>query len=415
MSRRVFITGAGLISSLGDSPAQLHRALCAGRSGIGGIRSFTAPGLNYHSAAEIKSFQAEKYLGPINLRPLDRTSRLAASAARLALEDSGWSAEMVEHEEIGLVLGTMFGSLQTISEFDRRILDAGPAYVSPMNFANTVINAAAGQTAIVHKLRGVNSTISTGPTSGLQAIAYATDLIRSGRARAVLAGGAEEFCFQSFYNFHRAGLLCASNHGHGATPFAATGNGFVLGEGAALLMLEDETSAQKRGARVLAEIVGHACGYDSSSESEESDSIDVIARTMDLALADAEAAPSEIDCISASANGSVVQDRREAQAVNRIFGAHAQRIPVTAIKSMLGETLGASGALQVVSMIEIMRDGVLPGIASLENLKPNLPLRKATSGNQRIEVRVGLVNCIGFDGQCCCLVIANHKPDGSTT
>jgi len=413
MSRRVFITGVGLISSLGDSSAQLHRALCAGRSGIGAIRSFTAGGLNYHLAAEIKSFQAEKYLGRINLRPLDRTSRLAASAARLALDDSGWSAEMVKQEEVGLVLGTMFGSLHTISEFDRRILDAGPAYVSPMDFANTVINAAAGQAAIVHKLRGVNSTISTGPTSGLQAIAYATDLIRSGRAKAVLAGGAEELCFQSFYNFDRAGLLCASNHGHGATPFEATRNGFVLGEGAALLMLEDEASARKRGARILAEIRGHASGYDSTCESEESDSIDVIARTMDLALSDAEAAASEIGCLSASANGSLVQDRCEAQAVARIFGARAQNIPVTAIKSMLGETLGASGAFQVVSMIETMRDGVLPGVAGMENLEPDFPLRKITSGNQRIDARVGLVNCIGFDGQCCSLVIASN--DGSTT
>ena len=413
MSRRVFITGAGLISSLGDSSAQLHSALCAGSSGVGAIRSFTASGLNCSLAAEIKSFQAEKYLGRINLRPLDRTSRLAASAARLALNDSGWSAEMVKQEEVGLVLGTMFGSLHTISEFDCRILDAGPAYVSPMDFANTVINAAAGQTAIVHKLRGVNSTISTGPTSGLQAITYATDLIRSGRTKAVLAGGAEEFCLQSFYNFDCAGLLCASNHGHGATPFEATRNGFVLGEGAALLMFEDEASARQRGARVLAEIVGHASGYDSSCEGEESDSIDVIARTMDLALSDAETAPSEIDGISASANGSVVQDRREAQAIARVFGARAQSIPVTAIKSMLGETLGASGALQLASMIETLRDGVLPGVAGLKRLEHDFPLRKATSGNQRIDVRLGLVNCIGFDGQCCSLVVARH--DGSTT
>src|SRR5205807_10348952 len=170
-----------------------------------------------------------KYLGRINLRPLDKTSRLAASSARLALDDSGWSAEMVKQEEVGLVLGTMFGSLHTISEFDRRILDAGPAYVSPMDFANTVINASAGQAAIVHKLRGVNSTISTGPTSGLQAIAYASDLIRSGGAKALLAGGVEELCFQSFYNFDRAGLLCACNKSHCAIPFHPQRNGFVLG------------------------------------------------------------------------------------------------------------------------------------------------------------------------------------------
>src|SRR5688572_9042327 len=293
MSRRVFITGIGLISSLGDSPAQLHSALCAGKSGIGPIQSFNANGLGCHLGAEIKSFQAEKYLGPINLRPLNRTSRLAAGAARLALDHSGWSPEMVEQEEAGLVLGTMFGSLLTISDFDCRLLEAGPGYVSPMDFANTVINAAAGQTAIVHKLRGINSTISAGAVSGLQAIAYATDLIRSGRAKGILAGGAEELCFQSFYNFDRAALLCPSNNAQTAVPFDPTHNGFVLGEGVALLMLEEETLARQRDARVLAEILGHAGGYDSSAESDESNSIDVMAGTMQLAMADANVQPSE--------------------------------------------------------------------------------------------------------------------------
>src|SRR5712692_9146723 len=218
MSPRVFITGTGLISSLGDSSAQLHAALCAGRSGIGAIRSFSAKGLNCHLGAEIKSFQAEKYLGRMNLRPLDRTSRLAAGAARLSLDNSGWSEEMVKQEEVGLVLGTMFGSLHTISEFDRRILEAGPEYVSPMDFANTVINAAAGQAAIWHNLRGINSTISAGAASGLQAIGYGAELIRCGRLKALLAGGAEEFCFESFLGFCRAGMLCGSSGGAGERP-----------------------------------------------------------------------------------------------------------------------------------------------------------------------------------------------------
>src|SRR5438552_17444988 len=232
------------------------------------------------------------------------------------------------------VLTTVLGLISCLGDSSAR-----------MDFANTVINAAAGQAAIMHKLRGVNSTISTGPASGLQAVSYATDLIRSGRAKAILAGGAEELCLQSFYNFDRAGLLCGGNHAHRAIPFDAARNGFVLGEGAALLMLEDEASARQRGARVLAEIRGHASGYDSSREGEENYSIDLIARTMELALSDAVVATSEIDCLSASANGGEVQDRCEAQAVAKVFDERAQNIPVTAIKSMVGEALGASGAL----------------------------------------------------------------------
>ena len=180
MRNRVVITGAGVISSLGDSPASLQFALCSGRGAVKSVELFSTAGLGCPLGGEIPSFDAQKYLGRRNLRPLDRTSRLVTSAAQLALNNSGWSESMRNDVEVGLVLGTMFCSVHTISQFDRRALEVGPAYASPMDFSNTVINAAAGQTAIMHNLRGINSTISTGITSGLQAIAYATDIIRSG-------------------------------------------------------------------------------------------------------------------------------------------------------------------------------------------------------------------------------------------
>src|ERR1041385_9069653 len=234
--KSVVITGAGVVSSLGDTPAALHAALCEGRSGISPVELFDTAGLGCPLGGEVKGFDAQKYLGRRNLRPLDRTSRLVASAAQLALDASGWTAEMRAEHEVGLVLGTMFCSVHTISEFDRRALEAGPAYASPMDFSNTVINAAAGQTAILHDLRGINSTISTGITSGLKAIAYATEIIRSARARAVLGGGADELVFESFCGFDRAGLLCRSEQSSGdfPIPFDKRRNGFALGEGAAL-------------------------------------------------------------------------------------------------------------------------------------------------------------------------------------
>src|SRR6185369_17866075 len=177
-----------------------------------------------------------------------------------------WSESLRSEEEVGLVLGTMFCSLQTISAFDRRALEAGPRFASPLDFSNTVINAAAGQTAILHNLRGINSTISAGVTSGLQAISYATDLIRTGRSRVLLAGGADELCFESFYGFERAGRLCRSNDTDGdfPIPFDARRNGMVLGEGAALLVLEDADFARERGVEPIAEIVGHGSSFDFS-------------------------------------------------------------------------------------------------------------------------------------------------------
>jgi 3-oxoacyl-[acyl-carrier-protein] synthase II len=408
--RCVVITGAGVVSSLGDTPAAMHAALCASRSGVSPVELFDTALLGCPLGGEIKGFDAHKYLGRRNLRPLDRTSQLVASAAQLALDDSGYAEELRAEREVGLVLGTMFCSVHTISEFDRRALQAGPAYASPMDFSNTVINAAAGQTAILHNLRGLNTTVSTGITSGLQAIAYAAELIRGGRAHALLAGGADELCFESFYGFDRAGLLCRSDgrEGHYPIPFDARRNGSTLGEGAALLMLEDAESARERGARVLAEVSGAGCGYDCSRGRDESKSVESIARSMRLALFDARMLPYQIECFSASANGSPSGDRHEARAVAEAFGCHTQRMPVTAIKSMLGETLGASGALQAIDVLETMRDGVLPGVAQFVEAEEEFTLA-VEPASQSVDVSTALLSSVGFDGHSCSLILTRNE------
>jgi 3-oxoacyl-[acyl-carrier-protein] synthase II len=371
------------------------------------------------------------YLGDRNLRPLNRIAQLTAAAAHLALESSGWTDVMRREREVGLVLGTMFCSLRTIAEFDRHALTAGPGRVSAMDFANTVINAAAGQTAIWHNLRGVNSTVATGATSGLHAIAYAAELIRRGRAASLLAGGAEEICFESVFGFYRAGLLCGSDpscrggangHATGSTdghhnsagqeaacffpiPFDARRNGFVLGEGAGLVMLEDAERAAERGVRPLAEVSGHGSSYDYSRGWDAEQAVETIARSMRQAISAARTLPDEIDCLSASARGSIAGDRHEAAAINTVFGQRKERLPVTAIKSMLGETLGASGGLQVTSMLETMRAGALPGIKGLEQLDKDFPRQMVGIGHQRIKARYALLNAVGFDGHCCSLVL----------
>jgi 3-oxoacyl-[acyl-carrier-protein] synthase II len=407
IGKRVVITGVGVVSPLGDSPVRVHGSLSQGLSAIKPIQLFSTAGLGCPLGGEILDFDAAKYLGQRNLRPLDRTSRLVASAAQLALEDSGWSAEMRNTQEVGLVLGTMFCSVHTISEFDRRALEAGPTYASPMDFSNTVINAAAGQTAIVHNLRGVNTTISTGVTSGLEAISYAADLIRYGRAHALLAGGADELCFESFYGFERAGLLCRSHDSAGdfPIPFDMRRNGSALGEGAALLMLEDAMLARERGAHVLGEIKGHGSSYDCSRGRNSSDAVEAIGTAIRQALSDAFLLPHELDCLSASANGSQIGDRYEASGVFAGLNGQTRKLPVTAIKSMLGETLGASGPMQAVALLETMRDGVLPGIPQLKEVENAFPLEMAQSESQEADVTNGLINSIGLDGHCCSLIL----------
>jgi len=403
--KRVAITGAGVITSFGDSPAAFHSALCNGEKAAYRLEDSEADVSACRQGGDIGSFQPETYLKGKPLRALDRTGRIVAAVARLALENSGWNAEILRSHDVGLVLGTMFGSMHTISEFDRRGLTQGPSYVSPMDFANTVLNAAAGQTAIWHNLRGINSTIACGTTSGLMALGYAADLIRYGCQTALLAGGADEFCLESFCGFDQAGLLCRCNgHSEFPVPFSAHRSGFALGEGAALLMLEEWNAAVQRGAPMLGEIRGHGSAYDPGGNGECSP--ETIARAMNFALHDSGIHAAEVGCISASANGSVFADRNEALAIRAAFNGSGDAVPVTAIKSMVGEALGASGALQTVALLQSMQTGVLPGIRGLEQPGPEIPALNLCRRQQEINAGSGLINSVGFDGNACSLVIS---------
>jgi 3-oxoacyl-[acyl-carrier-protein] synthase II len=412
MRRRVVVTGAGVLSPLADSPAGLQAALLAGESGCKEIELFPTSGLATRAAGEIRPFDPKAYLGDRNLRPIDRTSRLLLVAAGQALAASGWSAERRSQEDVGLVLGTNFCSLRTIAEFDRRGVQLGPSYASPFDFANSVINAAAGQTAIWYGLRGVNSTVSAGEASGLAAIAQASDLIAGGRAEALLAGGVEELCFESVLGFERAGRLAVQAERRtesdglpaGAVPFAAGRSGFTLAEGAALVCLESAERAAARGARVLAEVLGHGEAFD--AERAPGSLAAAVERAVRAALADSGLGPADVDAVSASANGSVLGDREEARGLAAALGARAAAVPVTAIKAMLGEAVGASGGLQAVAMLETLQSGELPGIRGLAATEDGFPLGGARPESRRIAVRRALLLAVGGDGQTAAVVIA---------
>jgi 3-oxoacyl-[acyl-carrier-protein] synthase II len=411
-ARRVAVTGAGVLSPLADSPAGLHAALCAGKSALKDIELFSLDGLGLdglgldgsgpRQAGEIRPFEPRDYLGERNLRPIDRTSRLLLAAAQRALDESGWTPELRAGREVGLVLGTTFCSVKTIAEFDRRGLQLGPSHVSPMDFANSVINAAAGQTAIWHGLRGVNSTVSAGEASGLLAIACGAAQIRGGHADALLAGGAEELCYESFLGHLRAGRLCAA----APLPLDARRSGFALAEGAALLVLEDGAAAAARGARVLAEVLGHGSAFDPSES--EAGAARAMARAVRIALEDSGIAPGEVDAASVSASGCVTGDRAEAAGIAAALGDRAADLPVAAVKSMLGEALGASGGFQAVAalgMLGMFGDSAVPGIPGFEGSEEGFPRTGAAAGTRHAAVRRILLTALSADGHACAVVL----------
>lgn len=402
MKRRVMITGVGALSVLGDDPGSIHRGLCEGRHGRRPIQGFGLAPETVTEAGEV-DFEARRYLPKGNLRPLDRTGQLVTSAAQLALDDSGWDEERRREQAVGLALGTMYGSVHTIAAFDQRALEAGPQYVKPFDFANSVINAAAGQTAIWHHLWGLNSTLTGGPTAGAQAMAYAADLIATGRASSVLAGGGDELCFESLFSAAQAGLL-APGRGDGARPFDRRRSGLSLSEGAALLMLEEAASVAARGGKVYGEILGHASAFDPSRGKNPELAVEVMVRTARRALEEAAVAPGEVTAISASAHGSPAADAREAQALSRVFGTAMP--PVSAVKGGLGECLGASSALQVVVLLESWRRGTMPGVVGLEELDDTLPLPLLSAQPFAVQTPGPvLLVAVGLDGNVCTMVL----------
>jgi 3-oxoacyl-(acyl-carrier-protein) synthase len=394
--RRVVVTGTGVVSALGDNLDGFCRALLDGRSAIGPVGLFDTAPFACRVAGEVAGFAPERYLAEGNFRPLDRAGQLATAAAKLALADAGWRGEGVEPAELGLVLGTMFGSLRTIAEFDRRAQTAGVIYAKPMDFANSVINAAAGQAAIWHRLEGINATISGGPAAGLAALAYAAELIRTGRARYLLAGGADELAFEAFAGFERAGELVAGE----ATPrpFDAVRGGCALGEGAAFLMLEEAESAAARGAHVLAEVRGWSSCFDPSRGRDEAAATAAGARSVREALAEAELAPEALDCVFAAARGSVRADRHEALGLVAGLGEAAAQVPVTALAGALGECLGASGAFSALGFLATRASGRLPGTHGFTAQEAGAPALALAATARPVAAEHGFLHAAGFDG-----------------
>ncbi len=422
---RVVVTGFGTICSWGEDVDQLWRHLCAGDPAYGPSSSLAEQAgdalslqahLQTHSAAEVSFDPRARFLGR-NIRPVDRTGRLAIIAAENALESSRWTEELRGEHLVGLSLGTLFGSVQTISAFDRRGLEAGPKYVKPLDFANTVINAAAGQTAIWHGLRGTNSTVAGGSPAALQAIGQARDLLRAGRADAMLAGGAEELCFESFYGFQQAGHL-ATGEDPQALPFDARGTGLVLAEGAALLALETESRARERGIDARAVILGHGSAFDPSRGRKEPSAVRAVDRAVRSALADARVEPGEIDVVFAGSAGRPAADRAEALGLQSVFAERngSGPVPVTAVKACLGESFGASGAFQTLALVLAIEHGQVPATRGLEQLPDDLVAPSLDFRRQLLDLRprVGLVTSMGLDGNAVALVVgAPDRPVGA--
>ncbi len=402
MSERVVITGAGVVSPIGIGAAAFSRALLDGVPAGAPSARFG----NAYVTAEIADFSPEPWLGTA-VRALDRTARLLCVATCLAMVDAGLDGPAAGGEaDLGLVCGTMLGSVHSIASFDWDGITEGPQYVSPLAFPNTVINSAAAHAAIRFSLRGINSTLCAGLASGVFALGYAADFVRLGRVRRVLAGGVDELCEELLAGLQKSGALSVAGE---ARPFARGRDGCVPGEGSAMLVLEREADARARGKEPSIALAGFGATRDPTGQVAGRDAGRGASEAIRLALEQAGIRPERVACIVSGGSGHRLGDVMEAAALRTVFGERLMEIPACAPKASFGECLGGAGAMAtLVASAALSGQRLPPTPGSRGNDEYGIGIAPVA---QEVRGDYALVNISGCDGSNAALVLHRSSAD----
>jgi 3-oxoacyl-[acyl-carrier-protein] synthase II len=397
-ARRVVVTGVGVVSPLGLTADATWDGLVAGRSGIRAVEGFATADLPSRIGGQVRGLDPVAVFGKRRARHLDRVVQLALVATGEAIEHSKLDIAADPHR-VGVVYGTGIGGLATLEEGARTLMERGPEWINPYLLPMLIPNMAAGQIAMEWGIRGYSSCTVTACSASAQAIGESFDLIRIGRADAVVCGGSEAAVTRlGLAGFAAMKALSTRNDDpEGASrPFDAGRDGFVMGEGAATLVLEEREGALARGATVLAELVGYGSTSDAHHVTAPHPEGDGAVRSMLAACADAGVDVGEVDYINAHGTSTIPNDRTETLAVRRVWGDGAP--PMSSTKSMTGHTLGAAGALESVACIQALRGGILPPTINLEVADPDCDLDYVPTVARHHPIRLALTNSFGFGG-----------------
>ncbi len=402
--RRVVVTGMGVISPLGHTADSTWDGLVAGRSGVAEADGFEIADLPVRIAAQVRDFDPVAVFGKRQARHLDRVVQLALVATREALESSKLDVSADPHR-VGVVYGTGIGGLHSFEEGHRTLLGRGPEWINPYLLPMMIPNMAAGRIAMEWGIRGPSSCTVTACSASAQAIGEASDLIRLGRADAVVCGGSEASVTRlGLAGFAAMKALSTRNHdpGRASRPFDAGRDGFVMGEAAATLVLEERELALQRGAPILAELAGYGATSDAHHVTSPLPDGDGAMRAMLAACEDAGVDPAEVGYVNAHGTSTPPNDRTEALALRRIWGERTP--PISSTKSMTGHTLGAAGALESVACIKALATGVLPPTVNLDDPDPDCAADHVAPAARAVEVSVAMTNSFGFGGHNASLV-----------
>jgi 3-oxoacyl-[acyl-carrier-protein] synthase II len=410
--RRVVITGVGVVSPLGLDAPSTWSALVAGKSGIGPITKFDVSAFSCRIGGEVRGFDPEKYIDRKEVKKMDTFIQFAIAASREAVADSGLRIDADNSERVGVYIGSGIGGMPLFEETHKALLEKGPRKISPFFIPGMIINLAAGQVSILEGAKGPNLACATACATGNHAIGEAMRLIREDYADAMIAGGTDATIVPlAVGGFCAMKALSTRNEEpeRASRPFDAGRDGFVIGEGAGILVLEERAMAIARGATIYAELAGYGMSGDAYHISAPSPNGEGAARAMRGALKDARIDMQELDYINAHGTSTPVGDTIETLAVKSVFGSWAPKIAFASTKSMTGHLLGAAGGLESVITSLAVRDGIVPPTINYETPDPSCDLDCVPNTARRMPIRAALNNSFGFGGTNASLLMTRHE------
>lgn len=413
MNKRVVVTGIGAITPVGIGKDEFWQSLLAGKSGIGPITRFDASEYTTRIAGEVKDFEPAKYIDKKEAKRMDRCTQFAVAAARMAFEDSGMDLDKTDRTRVGVVVGTGIGGIDTLHDQYKTLFDKGPGRISPFFVPMMIANMAAGQTSITFGLQGPSTCVVTACATGTNSIGDAFKIIQRGDADVMVAGGTEAcispaavagFCAMKAMSTRNDEPQKASR------PFEKERDGFVMGEGAGIVILESLEHALARGAHIYAEVAGYGFNADAYHITAPAPEGVQAAKCMEMAIKDAGMLPSDVSYINAHGTSTPLNDKNESLAIKSLFGDHAYKVAVSSIKSMTGHLLGAAGGIEAIASVLSVANDIVPPTINYETPDGDLDLDYVPNEARKQVVNVAISNSFGFGGHNATILVKKYKP-----
>jgi len=412
-TRRVVVTGLGAVTPVGDTLEGIWKSLTEGKSGIKRLSCFDPTHFTSKIAAEIKNFDPSQYLSPKEMKRMDRFVQFAVVSAKKAVEDSKLNFEKEDRNRIGVLIGSGIGGLHTVEAEHRQFIalgpEKGPSRISPFLIPMLIVNMATGQVSITMGLKGPSSAVATACATGNHAIGDAFKIIQRGDADVMLCGGTEAaMTHMGFGGFCALKALSTGYNDHpekACRPFDKNRDGFVMGEGAGVIILEEAERAVKRGAKIYCEMAGYGMSGDAYHMTAPDPEGDGGIRCMIASLKDAGVKPEEVDYVNAHGTSTIYNDRIETMAIKKVFGAHAKKLAISSTKSVTGHLLGAAGGVEMIATALAIKHNLIPPTINYETPDPECDLDYVPNKPRAAKIKIAMSNALGFGGHNATLVV----------